>query len=200
MHELLSTHYGFQDFTILLDTDPSGVQPTGANIKVPQPTQPARTRADLSGALPGVPASTRVPCPCPCLARDSQKALREMVAAAAPGDVLLFHYSGHGVQVPSDAEERDRKDEALCPSDLNVVTGEGAAQHGPQLCRAVAGCPALAHHVTRRLHACVPLPPLGLACFSDDDMRVILSKLPEGAKFFMVADCCHSGTILDQVC
>lgn len=35
MHELLSTHYSFDDVTIMLDTDPSGVQPTGANIKVP---------------------------------------------------------------------------------------------------------------------------------------------------------------------
>lgn len=33
--------------------------------------------------------------PGPC----SQRALREMVAAAAPGDLLLLHYSGHGVQV-----------------------------------------------------------------------------------------------------
>jgi hypothetical protein len=31
---MLEEHFGFDDFTILIDTDPSSEQPTGANIKV----------------------------------------------------------------------------------------------------------------------------------------------------------------------
>jgi hypothetical protein len=36
MHTMLTTHFGFspEDITKLIDTDPSSVQPTGANIKV----------------------------------------------------------------------------------------------------------------------------------------------------------------------
>jgi hypothetical protein len=34
MHSMLSDHFGFDDFTILIDTDPGSEQPTGANIKV----------------------------------------------------------------------------------------------------------------------------------------------------------------------
>lgn len=34
MHKMLADHFGFEEFTILVDTDPSGEQPTGANIKV----------------------------------------------------------------------------------------------------------------------------------------------------------------------
>lgn len=34
MHSMLSDHFGFEEFTILIDTDPSSEQPTGANIKV----------------------------------------------------------------------------------------------------------------------------------------------------------------------
>jgi len=83
-----------------------------------------------------------------------KRKLSELVAASQPGDVLVFHYSGHGTQVPSDLEEADAKDEALCPTDMNTIT--------------------------------------------DDDLRVILMKLPDGVKFTMIADCCHSGTLLDQ--
>lgn len=34
MHSMLSDHFGFEEFTVLIDTDPSSEQPTGANIKV----------------------------------------------------------------------------------------------------------------------------------------------------------------------
>lgn len=80
--------------------------------------------------------------------------LSELVAASQPGDVLFFHYSGHGTQVPSDHEEADAKDEALCPTDMNTIT--------------------------------------------DDDLRTIFANLEDGVKLTMVADCCHSGTLLDQ--
>lgn len=44
--------------------------------------------------------------------------LKRLVAGATPGDVLFFHYSGHGSQVPSNLEE-DKLDEIICPIDLN---------------------------------------------------------------------------------
>mmetsp|Transcript_32881 Transcript_32881/g.83457 ORF Transcript_32881/g.83457 Transcript_32881/m.83457 type:complete len:405 (-) Transcript_32881:2077-3291(-) len=83
--------------------------------------------------------------------------LNELVAAAQDGDVLVFHFSGHGTQVPSDNnDEKDNKDEAICPCDMNVIT--------------------------------------------DDDLRTILMPLAKkpGVKFTFIADCCHSGTILDH--
>ncbi|WIA42485.1 hypothetical protein OEZ86_008476 [Tetradesmus obliquus] len=117
MYSMLTTHFGFatENITKLIDTDPSGEQPTGANIK---------------------------------------RHLTELVAASQPGDVLFFHYSGHGTQVPSDHEEADAKDEALCPTDMNTIT--------------------------------------------DDDLRTIFVNLADGVKVTVVADCCHSGTLLDQ--
>ena len=53
-----------------------------------------------------------------------------------------------------DGGEEDKKDEAIVPTDLNIIT--------------------------------------------DDDLRAIFEKIPEGVKFTMVSDCCHSGSMLDH--
>jgi hypothetical protein len=46
------------------------------------------------------------------------ESLSSMVAAAAPGDVLVLQYSGHGTQVADlDGDETDRYDEAFVPVD-----------------------------------------------------------------------------------
>jgi hypothetical protein len=44
-----------------------------------------------------------------------------LTAEASPGDTLIFHYSGHGSQVPdrNGDEATDRLDEILCPYDLD---------------------------------------------------------------------------------
>jgi uncharacterized caspase-like protein len=44
-----------------------------------------------------------------------------LTAGASPGDSLVFHYSGHGSQVPDKHgdETTDRLDEILCPYDLD---------------------------------------------------------------------------------
>lgn len=43
----------------------------------------------------------------------------------------------------------------------------------------------------------VPLDYSTAGMISDDTLRQILSKLPEGVQLFVVMDCCHSGTNLD---
>lgn len=65
MHKTLVTRFGFAESDILqlLDTNPNGVQPTGANIR---------------------------------------SYLAKLIRGVQPGDVLVFHFSGHGVQVSSE--------------------------------------------------------------------------------------------------
>lgn len=49
-----------------------------------------------------------------------ERAIRALIAGARKGDVLLLHYSGHGSNVPDDnGDEADRRDEILCPTDLD---------------------------------------------------------------------------------
>jgi metacaspase-1 len=46
--------------------------------------------------------------------------LRALVQSLRPGDRALFHFSGHGVQLPSSSsEEGDGLDEAICPIDYS---------------------------------------------------------------------------------
>jgi hypothetical protein len=58
-------------------------------------------------------------------ARATTKAILDglawLAAGASPGDSLVFHYSGHGSQVPdrNGDETTDRLDEILCPYDLD---------------------------------------------------------------------------------
>lgn len=49
-----------------------------------------------------------------------QREIEKLVRRARRGDVLLLHYSGHGSNVPdNDGDEADRRDEILCPTDLD---------------------------------------------------------------------------------
>jgi uncharacterized caspase-like protein len=49
-----------------------------------------------------------------------QRELETLVAESHAGDALLFHYSGHGSNVPDkDGDEADYRDEILCPTDLD---------------------------------------------------------------------------------
>lgn len=47
-----------------------------------------------------------------------KSALEWLVADTQPGDVIVFHYSGHGSQLPSN-KEPDGFEEIICPIDLN---------------------------------------------------------------------------------
>jgi hypothetical protein len=48
------------------------------------------------------------------------EALNRLVTGVVPGDVIVFHYSGHGSQLPS-ASEADGFEEIICPVDLNWI-------------------------------------------------------------------------------
>ena len=49
-----------------------------------------------------------------------QAAVSALVKGGKKGDVLLFHFSGHGSNVPDDnGDEADKRDEILCPTDLD---------------------------------------------------------------------------------
>ncbi|KAG0480459.1 hypothetical protein HPP92_011317 [Vanilla planifolia] len=52
--------------------------------------------------------------------------LGRMVDRAAPGDVLFFHYSGHGTLIPASkphrGRRRRRREEAIVPCDFNLIT------------------------------------------------------------------------------
>jgi hypothetical protein len=55
-----------------------------------------------------------------------KRALSDMVARAAPGDVLFFHFSGHGKVVDQPVSGHAagaRHDEAIVPCDFNLITG-----------------------------------------------------------------------------
>ncbi|MDK2743271.1 MAG: caspase family protein [Nitrospira sp. BO4] len=49
-----------------------------------------------------------------------QAAIKKLIGGGKNGDVLLLHYSGHGSNVPDDnGDEADKRDEILCPTDLD---------------------------------------------------------------------------------
>ena len=54
-----------------------------------------------------------------------RQALHDLISKSAPGDILYFHYSGHGTRVPADDDENDETgyDECIAPSDLNLING-----------------------------------------------------------------------------
>jgi hypothetical protein len=49
------------------------------------------------------------------------EAVQDLVAKASGGETLVFHYSGHGSQVPDEDgdEKSDRMDEVICPRDFS---------------------------------------------------------------------------------
>ena len=87
--------------------------------------------------------------------------LEWLVKDSKSGDVLYFHYSGHGSQfIDRDYDsdyEPDGKDEIICPIDLDW---------------------------RRKI-------------ITDDMLRRIFNKVPEGVNLTVVLDCCHSGSGID---
>jgi metacaspase-1 len=49
-----------------------------------------------------------------------ETAISSLIRRSRRGDVVLVHYSGHGSNVPdNDGDEADKRDEILCPTDLD---------------------------------------------------------------------------------
>ncbi len=96
--------------------------------------------------------------------------LKNLVDNAQPGDTLMFHYSGHGSQVEDyEGDEEDGMDETICPIDF--MKPRMITVNGTQL----------------RVDSQI----------TDDEIHDIISNTPKGAKFLMLSDSCHSGTIGD---
>ncbi|XP_024008756.1 metacaspase-8 isoform X2 [Eutrema salsugineum] len=87
MRKCLIDRYGFteEDITVLIDTDNSGTQPTGKNIR---------------------------------------DALTKLIGSGKSGDILVFHYSGHGTRLPPEKGilgDATGFDECITPSDMNLI-------------------------------------------------------------------------------
>lgn len=106
-----------------------------------------KTRAELSGCVNDVEAWSELLIDCfgfskeniTILADDGDKGhgrptgknikdhLTQIVQDSRAGDIVFFEFSGHGVQVPADEGgdyEEDGLDEALCPTDLNLIVDD----------------------------------------------------------------------------
>lgn len=86
------------------------------------------------------------------------KGLEWLTTGVSPGDVIVFHYSGHGSQIPSQTEV-DGFEEIICPVDLNWMD----------------------------------------KVITDVTLSDIFNKVPNGVNVTVILDCCHSGTMLNQL-
>ena len=55
-----------------------------------------------------------------------KQALHGLVSGSKSGDVLFFHYSGHGVRLPVEPGDPDTTgfDECIVPCDMNLISGK----------------------------------------------------------------------------
>ncbi len=71
------------------------------------------------GIVPAAPGNMRIVTDARATRAAIIDGLRWLVGGAARGDVLVFHYSGHGSQmVDTSADEPDARDETICPHDF----------------------------------------------------------------------------------
>jgi hypothetical protein len=61
--------------------------------------------------------------------------LARLVGYARPGDLLFFHYSGHGTRLPAETRQDDDTgyDECIVPCDMNLITGAFLCQTNPEV-------------------------------------------------------------------
>jgi hypothetical protein len=73
--------------------------------------------------------------------------IKWLLNEAAPGDSLLFHYSGHGAQVPTKNKqlEKDGLDEIICPYDFDGT--EATILRDKEFAQLFAGIPKGVHFV-----------------------------------------------------
>jgi hypothetical protein len=96
--------------------------------------------------------------------------MHELVGGAQPGDRLVFHFSGHGSQVPAPpehVEETDGFDEVIWPCDVQGSLDEdGTLQVEDYI-------------------------------LDDDIKKILVDSLPAGVRLAIVFDSCSSGTCAD---
>lgn len=74
------------------------------------------------GIIPASPASLRILTDARATRKNILDGLKWLVTGAKAGDVLVFHYSGHGTQVADiSGDDPDKRDEAICPHDFNTA-------------------------------------------------------------------------------
>ena len=54
-----------------------------------------------------------------------RQALHDLISESAPGDILYFHYSGHGARVAAESDDIDETghDECIVTSDAKLING-----------------------------------------------------------------------------
>jgi len=77
------------------------------------------------------------------------KQLDWLLLGADPGDQILFHYSGHGAQIPSKghAYEKDGLDEIICPYDFDDAETSKTAISDKEFAKLFAKIPKGVHFV-----------------------------------------------------
>ena len=75
--------------------------------------------------------------------------LNWLLLGASAGDQLLFHYSGHGAQLPSKGHtfEKDGLDEIICPYDFSDANAAKTAITDKEFAKIFAGIPKGVHFV-----------------------------------------------------
>lgn len=76
------------------------------------------TTLNALGIVPATPAAMRIATDSRATRAAIIEGFKWLVGGAKRGDVLVFHYSGHGSQmVDTSGEETDQRDETICPFD-----------------------------------------------------------------------------------
>ncbi|KAI3928791.1 hypothetical protein MKW98_024392 [Papaver atlanticum] len=67
--------------------------------------------------------------------KNIRKAISDLVRSGEPGDVLFFHYSGHGTRLPAETGEDDDTgyDECIVPTDMNLITDDDFREYVNQV-------------------------------------------------------------------
>ncbi|RZC46821.1 hypothetical protein C5167_039770 [Papaver somniferum] len=61
--------------------------------------------------------------------KNIRKAISDLIRSGEPGDVLFFHYSGHGTRLPAETGE----DECIDPTDMNLITDDDFREYVDQV-------------------------------------------------------------------
>lgn len=74
---------------------------------------------NVLGIVPATPSTMHILTDCRATRAAILNGFKWLIKGAKKGDVLVFHYSGHGSQVADvGGDELDGKDETICPSDF----------------------------------------------------------------------------------